>query len=131
MIIKTVFERVTRYAPTDTAAFIDYYNDAVDWLIGLYGARYVLDDGVRIAHDAIALSDTSSVRDEYTGAIINRIIFAASGNAERYSLARDEAESAYRTVWREKARGKVINIHATNEPYSVPSLREKRSDENV
>ena len=124
MVIRTLFERVTRYAKTDTASFLDFYNDSVRWLATRYGEKYVMDEGKRGVGEALSLDETSDVRDEYFTAMMDNIIFLINGSQDRYAMAQTAAEDAYTLVWRSKARGKVLNIRATNNPYSAKMIRE-------
>lgn len=128
MVIRTLFDRVTRRAPMDSAAFIDHYNSTARWLMTEYGERYALDRGVRAVREAYALDDTSAVRDEYELAAAEYVIYLETGNPDNLAAAMRYAESAYKTVWRKESRGKVLNIRATNDPYSSGMMR--KGDEN-
>ena len=123
MVIRTLFERVTRYAATDTASFLDYYNDGVRWLVSQYGEKYVMDDGKRGVGEALSLDETSDVREEYFTATLHYIVHLVSGSQDRYAMAQNAAESAYRLVWKKLSRGKILNIQATNDPYSAAVIR--------
>lgn len=123
MVLRTLFERVTRYKPVDTVAFLDYYNDTVQRLLSLYGEKYVLDSGGRSVADAVTLDDTSDVRDEYFPCVQRHILYLAGGNADDFAVAREMEENAYRLVWKKLSRGKILNIQATNDPYSAAVIR--------
>ena len=124
MVIRTLFERVTRYAATDTASFLDFYNDGVQWLLSQYGEKYVMESRKRDVGEALSLDETSDVLDDYYTAMLHYILYLVSGAQERYAMAHSAAESAYRLVWRRHARGKILNIQATNDPYSAKVIRE-------
>lgn len=130
MNTRTLFERITRFAVMDTPSFLDYYNDSVLWLLSQYGEKYVLEKGARY-RAAEVLDDPSPVRDAYTPAIMDHILYLASGDANRYALSQQAAESAYKTVWREKSYGKVLNVRATNDPHSCRDIRVGKEDRDV
>lgn len=130
MNIRTMFERVTRYARINPAAFLDYYNDAASALLSAYGNRHVLMPGAKY-RDILSLDDAPCVRVEYDSALMDKILYLATGNAERLGMYREDAEMAYRSVFRILARGKVANIRATNDPYSQRAVRMKRGDDDV
>ena len=123
MVIRTLFERVTRYAATDTASFLDFYNDGVQWLLSQCGEKYVMESKKRDVGEALSLDETSDVLDDYYMAMLHYILYCISGAQERYAMAQSAAESAYRLVWRRLSRGKILNIQATNDPYSAKVIR--------
>lgn len=130
MNIRTMFERVTRYAKIPVAAFLDYYNDAASAILSAYGNRHVLMPGAKY-RDILSLDDSPCVRSEYDAAMMDKILYMATGNADRLVMYREDAEMAYRNVFRLLARGKVANIRATNDPYSQRAVRMRRGEENV
>lgn len=130
MNIRTMFERVTRYAKIPVSAFLDYYNDAASALLSAYGNRHVLMPGAKY-RDILSLDDAPCVRTEYDSAMMDKILYMATGNADRLGMYREDAEMAYRNVFRLLSRGKVANIRATNDPYSQRAVRMKRGEDNV
>ena len=128
MNIRNIFERATRYAPVDTVSFLSAYNESVAWLLTLYGEKYVLTPGA-VFLEADVLDDNCPVRDEYAGAVLDRILYLTAGNTDRMAMSQQSAEAAYRTVWRKGAYGKVVNIRATNDPYSARRLRVRRRED--
>ena len=130
MNIRTMFERVTRYARINPAAFLDYYNDAASALLSAYGNRHVLMPGAKY-RDILSLDDAPCVRGEYDSALMDKILYLATGNADRLGMYREDADLAYRSVFRILARGKVANIRATNDPYSQRAVRMRRGDDDV
>ena len=130
MNIRTMFERVTRYAKITPAAFLDYYNDSASAILSAYGNRHVLMPGAKY-RDILSLDDSPCVRSEYDAAMMDKILYLATGNADRLGMYREDAEMAYRNVFRLLSRGKVANIRATNDPYSQRAVRMRRGEENV
>ena len=125
-----MFERVTRYAKITPAAFLDYYNDSASAILSAYGNRHVLMPGAK-CRDILSLDDSPCVRSEYDVAMMDKILYLATGNADRLGMYREDAEMAYRNVFRLLSRGKVANIRATNDPYSQRAVRMRRGEENV
>lgn len=123
MEIRTIFERVNRYAAMPVPEFIDYYNDSVSALIARYDEKYVVASGAIYKHAAV-ISESSVVRDEYMPAIINRILYLAGVSADRLTMSVQEAEDAFKAVWRKRAYGSRINIRKTNDPACVEVVRD-------
>nr|DAK92735.1 MAG TPA: hypothetical protein [Caudoviricetes sp.] len=127
MDVRTMYERVTRYAKIPIPAFLDYYNDAAAGLLSTYGARHVLTGGV-VQEDANSLDSATCIRREYDTAMMDKIIYLATGNTDRLTLYERDADAAYRTVFRILSRGKISNIRATNDPFSAKCMREGEDD---
>ena len=123
MEIRTIFDRVNRYNAMPAPEFVDYYNDAVSALIARYDEKYVLVPGA-IYKNAVVITESSVVRDEYMPAIISRILYLAGVSADRLAMSVQEAEDAFKAVWRKRAYGARINIRKTNEPACVEVVRD-------
>lgn len=123
MEIRTIFERVNRYTAMPVPEFIDYYNDTVSALLSRYDEKYVLAPRAIYKHAAV-ISESSVVRDEYMPAIISRILYLAGVSADRLAMSVQEAEDAFKAVWRKRAYGARINIRKTNEPACVEVVRD-------
>lgn len=48
--------------------------------------------------------DSEEVCDEYEGAILSGLLYIATGEPDKRRLYLDRAESAFRTVWRARAK---------------------------
>jgi len=59
-------------------------------------------------------TDEGYVREEYTQAILDYILYAATGDLNKLTLSRKEGDEAYLNVWRKKAYGASINLAKTN-----------------
>lgn len=123
MEIRTIFERVNRYNAMPVTEFLDFYNDAVSALIARFDEKYVLVPRA-IYKNAVVITESSVVCDEYMPAIISRILFLAGVSGDRLALSIQEAEDAFKTVWRKRAYGARINIRKTNEPACVGVVRD-------
>ena len=123
MDIKPIFDRVNRTVPISQPMFVDYYNDAVRYLVGTYNEKYIMQTGYSysgIQH----ITDEGYVRDEYTQSIIDSILYAVTGDINKLSISRSEAETAYLNIWRKKSYGASINTARTNS--NITPNREER-----
>ena len=115
MDIKTLFDRVNRTTTISQPAFVDFYNDAVRYLVGAYNEKYVIKP--EYAYAPIQhITDEDYVRDEYTQAIIDSILYAVTNEAIKYTQFRTGAEEAYLNVWRKKSYGAafITKTYETN-----------------
>lgn len=107
MDVHSIYERVTFTTAIDQVTFIGYLKDAVSELRTFYGDMYVLSrpdnpEGIETLDDGI------SVYDEYFSAIIDDILFYATGDDDRKTDFVSKSKYAYHTVWRRKNTGRRI-----------------------
>lgn len=106
MIIKELYEKYTLdgQGKGGQAVFMSHLDTTIRALMARYGAKYVV-----LRHQVytrpISVEDEIPVHEEYFPAILDNILFLASGNPDRKTDYVQEAEDAYKTVWRKLLYG--------------------------
>ena len=105
MIVRELYDKVTLANPCNQADFLTHYDTSVRSILARYGARYVILPGAVYVRPA-GLNDDSPVFEEYMNALYDNILFLLTGNGDRKTDYVQEAEDAYKTVWKVLMRGK-------------------------
>lgn len=87
-------------------SFLTYCDCFARHVIAAYGKRYAVGEGEYLA--PCELGSSYAICDAFYNAALFYIVGAATSNAEMLEKSNSEAESAYRTLWREGAHGKRI-----------------------
>ena len=88
------------------AAFRRAFNGAVRYLISRYGIKYVTDDEEKLYINNAG--DESSLYDAYFTAVQSYVETAGETDIEKYGSFTALSDIAYRTVWKEKSKGRRI-----------------------
>lgn len=105
MILKELYENVTHVQACSQDEFMSHVDTTVRALLARYDKEYVLlPKEVWIKH--ININDDLPVREEYFVAIRDNVLFLLTGNGDRKTDFVNEAEDAFKTVWKHKMRGK-------------------------
>lgn len=105
MIIRDLYDKITLAHPCDQTDFITHYDTSVRAILARYGAKYVLIPGATYVRPA-GLQNDSPVFEEYMNALYDNILFLLTGNTDRKTDYVQEAEDAYKTVWKARMRGR-------------------------
>jgi hypothetical protein len=100
MYVKDIFEAVQVDTPCSQPKFLSYLHITVQFLLSKYGERYVAGNSQYVKP---ALLDVDiAVDDAYFAALVDNIAYMVSKNEDRKVDFVEEADSAYRTVYRRK-----------------------------
>ena len=105
MIIKELYDKITLAHPCNQADFLTHYDTSVRAILARYGSRYVLLPGSEYVRPA-GICDDSPVYEEYMNALYDNILFLLTGNGDRKTDYVQEAEDAYKTVWKRIMRNR-------------------------
>jgi len=105
MIIQELYDKITLANPCDQVDFLTHYDTTVRAILARYGKRYVLLPGTTYVRPT-GLQDDSPVFEEYMNAIYDNILFMLTGNTDRKTDYVQEADDAYKTVWKSLMRGR-------------------------
>ncbi len=98
MYVKDIFEAVQVDTPCSQPKFLSYLHITVQFLISKYGEKYVVGKSRYIK--PVSLDADIAVDDAYFTAIADNIAYMVSGNEDRKVDFVEEADNAYRYVWR-------------------------------
>lgn len=87
-------------------SFFTYCDMCARSIIAEYGERYALGEGEYVSPSA--LSDSFALDDAFYTAVLLYVAGKASGDGDMIAKSESEAKSAYRGLWRKKAKGKRI-----------------------
>ncbi len=107
MNVKDLYETITTTAPTTQNTFFTHLDTTVRYLIGRYGMAYTIEKSFPYVKPD-DLEDDIPLYDEYYPAVCDNILYLLTGDNDRKTDFVEEAENAYLTVWRVRARGKKI-----------------------
>lgn len=99
MNTRSVYDRVCLTSPVDQNKFIQYFNDAVRYLVSNYDDKYVFEkdtDYSEIQH----INDMSGVRNVYFDCIIDGVISSVAKDEGKKAAFVSKADLAYKKVWR-------------------------------
>lgn len=105
MNILSIYEAVCHAFPIDTNKFINYFNRTVDELSSEFDGKYLCGEDTCII-PAEVISDRSNIYDDYKTAVIDNILFFASGDTARKTDFVAHKALAYKKVWRRLHSGK-------------------------
>lgn len=104
MILKEIYEKVQMICDCGPADFLAHFDTSARGLIARYGKRYVvLPRAVYVRPESI--EESVPVYEEYYGALLDDILYRATGNPDRKTDAVQEAEDAYKSVSKALLRG--------------------------
>ena len=106
MNIKSLYDTVVLEAPCSHNQFLTHLDTTVRTLIAQFGMNYVIERGTYGIPRYI--DSDIPVYEAYYPAICDNIRFLLTGNGDRKTDYVSEADSAYKTVWTAKVRGKRI-----------------------
>jgi hypothetical protein len=106
MYVKDIFEAVQVDTPVSQPKFLSYLHITVQFLISKYGERYVT--GKSLYVKPVVLDTDIAVDDAYFAALVDNIAYMVSKNEDRKVDFVEEADNAYRAVWRGKHGGAHI-----------------------
>lgn len=104
MKTETVYEYVCKIKAVPQDRFFAALNYTVRELVSKFGADIVMESSV--IYDIVRLKDSTGVREEFSDALIDNILYLLTGDADRKTDFTAHAQYAYHTVWNEKNRGK-------------------------
>lgn len=105
MILKELYENVLQVQDCRQSAFLSHVDTTVRSLIARYGKKYVLLSGAEWVRTK-NIEGEIPVAEEYFVPIRDNILYLLTGNPDRKTDYVQEAEDAYKTVWRRKMRNK-------------------------
>ena len=106
MNTKELFFRVRSRHPMEQADFLYYLGDCVRALLSRYPTAQLTDMGDGSIGAPASLEESCGLHPVYDSALVLGCLAAATGDASAYDAFLREAELAYRSRWRECAKGK-------------------------
>lgn len=107
MNVKSLYESVTVRKPCSHSVFLSHLDMTVRTLIAHHKKNYVMCDNENWKIP-VSINEDIPVYDEYYSAICNYILYALTGEISYKNDYAYEADSAYKSVWSNKARNKKI-----------------------
>lgn len=104
MIIKELYDKITLSSPCKQSEFLSHFDTSVRSILARYGARYVLLPGT-VYMKPVNIEEDTPVFEEYMNALYDNILFLLTGSTDRKTDYVQEAEDAYKTVWKRLTRG--------------------------
>lgn len=101
-----IFEKVNLTVPIEQRRFFNYLEDTVAELSSMYSG-FVFEKDTEFEPPK-ALSDDMAVLPLYTDAIVDNIIFLATGEETRKSEFMRKSRAAYLKYWNDNAKGRKI-----------------------
>ena len=105
MNILSLYESVCYTSPIDENLFIEYYNRTIDELTADIKDKYLC-VAYTVPEHAETIDDGSNLYDEYRTAVLDNILFLASGDTARKTDFIMHKEQAYKKVWTRLSSGK-------------------------
>lgn len=103
MNTRSIYDRVCLTNPVDQNKFIQFFNDAVRFLVSNYDDKYVFEKDSEYS-EIHHINDMSGVRDIYADSIVDGIISFITMDEMKKGDFYTKAELAYKKVWREFAK---------------------------
>ena len=92
--------------------FVRHFNNVQREIYNLYGGKYTLtadtNDMFPDVKDIKTINDGSDLRDEYTGAVIDKIAFLHTGESLYNDGFNNKVSATYLNIWREMSRNKRV-----------------------
>jgi hypothetical protein len=108
MYVKDIYEIVQVNTPCTQPVFLAHLHSTIQYLLSKYGEKYVVLSSRYIR--PVTLDTDIAVDDAYFSALVDNISYLVSGNEDRKVDFVEEAENAYRQVWKEKHKnGKFLS----------------------
>lgn len=85
--------------------FVRHFNNAQREIYNLYGGKYTLAADTSV-EDIKTINDGSNLRDEYVGAVTDKIAFLHTGESYYHDGFNNKVSAAYLNVWREMSRNR-------------------------
>lgn len=104
MTLIDLFERVNIVASISQRAFIDYYINSVNELMGLYGEKYVIQRNKEFDGNISDIRAENVIMPLYDVPTVDNILYCITGNQEYKSEFLRKADEAYRKYWRDGAK---------------------------
>lgn len=105
MNARIIYEKVNLVVPLEQRRFFNYLNDTVSELLASYD-KFVLADGAEF-EPIMSIDNDLAVRPLFMQAIVDNILFYASGNEAYKSEFVRKAQEAYLKYWNDNAKGRV------------------------
>ena len=99
MDLITLYDRVVQTLPLDTNAFMSHLNSTIDEFYAQYDEKYILTPGATKVY-ATSMDDGLNIYSEYTSAIVDNILYLASGDANKKTDYQAHVQMAYKRVWK-------------------------------
>ena len=106
MSILEIFEKVNLITPVEQRRFFNFFEDTVAELQALYSG-FVFDKDADFTLPTI-LSDVNIVLPLYHSAVVDNIIFLATGEETRKSEFIRKSRAAYLKYWNDNAKGRKM-----------------------
>ena len=106
MLVLEIFEKVNLVLPMEQRRFFNCFNDTVNELEATYGS-FVFEKGTEYQPPS-SLRDENVVLPLYHNAIVDNIVFLASGEEMRKSEFLRKSREAYLKYWKDNARGRKM-----------------------
>ena len=106
MILRKIYEKVNLVVPLEERRFFNYFEDSVEELEAAYSG-FVIKNGMEYI-PPITLDDFNAVRDLYSDAIVDNIIFMATKEEYYKSEFLRKAKTAYLKYWTDNAKGRHV-----------------------
>ena len=106
MNIKSLYDTVVLRSPCSHNEFLTHLDTTVRTLTAQFGMSYVIERGTYGIPRYIE-SDIP-VYEEYYPAICDNILFLLTGDGDRKTDYVAEADAAYKAVWSQKVKGRVL-----------------------
>ena len=106
MSVLEIFEKVNLIIPIEQRRFFNFFDDTVRELWSMYG-DFVFDKGTEYQPPK-DLRDENVVLPLYHSAIVDNVIFLASGEETRKSEFIRKSRDAYLKYWNDNAKGRKM-----------------------
>lgn len=103
MNILSIYDTCTHAVPMEQDKFLNHLDTTVRALMARYKPEYVCRADY---HTPTSTRDEIPVYDAYFTAVVDNILYLATGDAARKTDYVEEARDAYKTVWSAKMRGR-------------------------
>lgn len=104
MNTRSVYDRVCLTNPVEQNKFVQFFNDSVRSLVGVYDSKYVFEEDTCDYSEIMHINDMSGVRDIYAECITDNVLYLVSGDNQKRVDFVNKADMAYKTVWRTFAK---------------------------
>lgn len=108
--------------------FVLHFNNAQREIYNLYGGKYTLAADT-LLNDIKNVNDGSNLRDEYTGAITDKIAYLHTGERMYDDGFNNKVQAAYLSVWRDMSKHKAVKPRRRGGCFVSDTLVERKGDE--
>lgn len=105
MKTKQLFLRAYEVCPMEEREFLNYLENCLRALLTRYPTALLAADGDGEIKIPTAMNEECGIDELYSGALLQGVVAGATGDAADRAAFFEEADHAYRSLWRRAARG--------------------------